>query len=625
MSSNLKSKGFICGFATIILSGVSILSSAGNSLAYKTNIYAPFSPIRGLYKPLSRPFYNPLSKLCSESEIKEYSRDRNNQDTDLKMIAWMRLGACGSKSLPSLTEFYKKGKYPVYAAIFTLGQVGEEAVPILIEILKSGSNYAYAHDALLALWQIDKNSKNVFSVLARERKQIISFLLSESQMMNVVQVLQQIATEADVPALRKALKTSDRDLRCQSALTLKSLGDIAKDAVPDLIEILKYDPDNCIIDALGSIGKDAKDAVSIFIAMMDKISHNSDDINRSESSILKALGNIGKDARDAVPIIVERFAEQLKKDHVTRIDGVVGGSYIVSPDPYIIEALGNIGKDANTAVPLLKTLLQDKEDELRLRAALAIWLIQGDTPDGKESLQIAISTAINTLGQEKRLLYAAPTGFPEVYNVSADALTRIGIYAVPELIETIRSSDSTISRYYAAIILGNIGFDAKESVPILIEKLRDLNEDERVRFRVAEALGKIGLIASPELVDALKDRQISRYISYALWKMSPSPFSSIESLKVVVNDETNDLDTRRVAATTLDKLGVDMQSFFDKHNVLNPRTASCPMLHPLGNDSVYFFEFEVYSGKCVASEALPGTAAGGPSLWDEVLNWFNRK
>lgn len=94
--------------------------------------------------------------------------------------------------------------------------------------------------------------------------------------------------------------------------------------------------------------------------------------------------------------------------------------------------------------------------------------------------------------------------------VAADALSRIGQPAVPQLIETLSNPDPQIRRATLSV-LSRMGPDAKDAVPTLIQLLDD--EDAEVRRSAAKTLGRIGPEAAqavPALVRSLTDSKPTR-------------------------------------------------------------------------------------------------------------------
>lgn len=91
--------------------------------------------------------------------------------------------------------------------------------------------------------------------------------------------------------------------------------------------------------------------------------------------------------------------------------------------------------------------------------------------------------------------------------VAADALSRIGKPAVPQLIEALHHPDPKVRRA-ATSVLARMGSEAKDAVPALIQLLDD--ENASVRRCAAKTLGRIGPDAAeavPALVRTLMESQ----------------------------------------------------------------------------------------------------------------------
>lgn len=83
--------------------------------------------------------------------------------------------------------------------------------------------------------------------------------------------------------------------------------------------------------------------------------------------------------------------------------------------------------------------------------------------------------------------------------MAAEALSRIGAPAVPQVVRELQHPDPAVRRK-AITVLGRMGSGAKEAVPELIRLLKD--PDEQVRKNAALTLGRIGP-AAQEAVPAL--------------------------------------------------------------------------------------------------------------------------
>ena len=109
------------------------------------------------------------------------------------------------------------------------------------------------------------------------------------------------------------------------------------------------------------------------------------------------------------------------------------------------------------------------------------------------------------------------------------ALSRLGReaeVAVPDLIELLKSDSNAIVRLAAVSALGWIGPGAKDAVPVLAKLLRrEIEADDRVRWRAALSLGQIGspsLAVVPELTVAMVEdhhQGVVHAAGFALWKL----------------------------------------------------------------------------------------------------------
>ena len=135
--------------------------------------------------------------------------------------------------------------------------------------------------------------------------------------------------------------------------------------------------------------------------------------------------------------------------------------------------LGRIGPDAKAAVDDLATTLRDKDDRVRIAAALALWRISRH--------EAAIPTLVRML-QSDRILSR---------DEALEALAEIGSDAKPALpaIDAALNDEDGLIVSRAAETLGHIGPDARPAVPKLIQALKDGRMF--VSDSAAEALKKI--------------------------------------------------------------------------------------------------------------------------------------
>lgn len=102
-----------------------------------------------------------------------------------------------------------------------------------------------------------------------------------------------------------------------------------------------------------------------------------------------------------------------------------------------------------------------------------------------------------------------------------ETLKKYGLDTTVSLLEQALDDEDWQMRVIAAYHLGELGIDASQSVPVLIELLEDINAD--VRFSVAQALGKINSEeAIPALIETLQDedKNVQFAVTDALLKLS---------------------------------------------------------------------------------------------------------
>jgi HEAT repeat protein len=130
---------------------------------------------------------------------------------------------------------------------------------------------------------------------------------------------------------------------------------------------------------------------------------------------------------------------------------------------------------------------------------------------------------------------------------------------VGELVKQLKSSD-TAERRAAAKALEEGGAESKAAVPALIKALKD--RDTFVRRFSAQALGAIGPDARQAvsaLTTTLNDshKEVQEAAARALGKLGPA---GVETLIVIVRDDSRDATMRRQAIDSLNSLGQDAHS-----------------------------------------------------------------
>jgi HEAT repeat protein/S1-C subfamily serine protease len=284
----------------------------------------------------------------------------------------------------------------------------------------------------------------------------------------------------DLPSLMQAIRDHHSASRRASACDqLASMGPEAKNAVPDLIELIQ-DKDDIVrtraLKALSEIGFISQgDLPKIIEAMKDP----RPDVRLQAILVIR---HMGEEANDAVSGLKDR----LKDD---------------SPDvrEEAAKTLGNLGPLATTAVSALgEALSRDKKHEVRQEVALAIGnilavaTIRSDdpaTPAAVASGAAALEAALSDPVRDVRLS-------------ALQALEKLGPGAkmvLPKILRELKEKDREM-RGQAVDTLGAIGPDAKEAAGTLAEIVVG---DKELRVRAGQALGKLKKPAVPYLIKLL--------------------------------------------------------------------------------------------------------------------------
>jgi HEAT repeat protein len=339
-----------------------------------------------------------------------------------------------------------------------------------------------------------------------------------------------------VPALVEALKHPTEGVRKQAAYVLGEIGPEAGAAVVPLIETLK-DPNVQVriyaARALWKVDNQGKTAVTTFSeALRDP---EAGPVARRLA--IDNLGELGPHAQAAQPALTTALkdsdvqvrlyaARALWKVDPRQSKSVAATLNAVLNDAaaplevrrLAIDTLAELGKDAREASPALTKLLGDPNVYVRVKAARALWAIDG------QALPIA-----DTL--RKSLAYDDP-----------------------------KDADSAAVRSWAAYVLGELGIEGKQAYPELLKALSD--KDETVRRQAANALARLAdptdrLDPEPLQNAALrKDEAVFVRVNAAraLWKVDKSKAKLVTDVLLAALKEPG-ADTRRLAIETLADIG----------------------------------------------------------------------
>jgi HEAT repeat protein len=218
------------------------------------------------------------------SDIPTILENLENKESKIRLVAVEGLAGRWSRSaevIPALSRTLKdkdlKVRRAAAVALIQMGRTNKETLEVLLEDMHSRDKDVRK----AAVWALGQVSKQVGAAI--------------------------------LPALRKALKDEDEEVRGHAAQALGEMGLAAREAVPDLIETLHHKAWTTRLDAasaLGEIGPAAKAAVPALIQALD------DPEERVQKWAIHALKEIGTDARAAVPALTKRLEDEAFREEV---------------------------------------------------------------------------------------------------------------------------------------------------------------------------------------------------------------------------------------------------------------------------------------------------------------------
>lgn len=318
-----------------------------------------------------------------------------------------------------------------------------------------------------------------------------------------------------VPSSIEAAQSDSYHARLHAIYALRSIGPDAKAAVPVLIKRLSDKRSSHIVDTaaetLGNIGPPAVEAAPHLIRLLDK-----DRTRFAPPRFQPALQKLGAGAAPAVKKALDNKPSIRLEGQLVVLLCHYGDQHAMplfkhaSPTVRILMARSKSGTEQGFK-PIV-ALLDDDDARVRSVAAYVLraygerTLTQLDkliSMLGDEDFRVRASapwsiSAVGLKGKRARPALVEAGKDARVALSAGGALEGIG-YPADAIACFIRAlkSPSDITRYSAAMQLGDHGPSAKSAVPALASALSDTSRN--VRRYSAEALGKIGPIAKDAL------------------------------------------------------------------------------------------------------------------------------
>jgi HEAT repeat protein len=204
-------------------------------------------------------------------------------------------------------------------------------------------------------------------------------------------------------------------------------------------------------------------------------------------------------------------------------------------------SLALLGPAARAAVPALIKGLDDDEEQVFFWSATALAKIG---PDAHEATPELI----------KRLKRSGRRYKDQFHVRIVHALTQIGPAAVLELIGALGSEHSSV-RLGAVRVLGNLGFASREAAPRLFDLLAD--DSESVRFSAGSALGRIGDVAYPQIMQGLsaESASVRAAAAHAVVWIPANSRPAIHLAKRLAKETDN--ETKVAGLNALNRIGFD--------------------------------------------------------------------
>jgi HEAT repeat protein len=283
-------------------------------------------------------------------------------------------------------------------------------------------------------------------------------------------------TRTPMPVLLAALKDKDIALRRYAAQILAGMGKEASPALPQLLEALKDQDDGVagwLIRALSQMGRDAAPAIPVLV---DIVRDGGAQARGDAADALKQFGREAKDAvpglldmlksgrgnrstaawalvkiatpAEAVPALLEVLMEPSREreppgEHVIVEALIQFGPGSVGPVAELLQhkraevriramnVFVRFGKQAQNIVPQLIDVMDDKDDDVALSAAEAVWSIDRRPEVLPHFVRGLKAKTANTRARAARNLM----------NMGAEAKS-----AVPELVAACKDNDSAVRR-----------------------------------------------------------------------------------------------------------------------------------------------------------------------------------
>ncbi len=436
------------------------------------------------------------------------------------------------------------------------GPAAAAAVPKLVGLLTAKSAEARWHSAR-ALAAMGAKAAEAVPTLAKSLGDADPLVRGQA-----AHALGQIGTTDNKVLNELGKLIADPDLRVRRATVAawRNLRPGPKVSIPILVKVLEDVQPNAKVEALMAISEAGRDAVPALIEALKN--------DKARYWACIALGSIGKDAAEAIPALV---AELKCDEPQVRMQAAMALTEIGPGDSATIAALlplladseysaryaatfamTKIGPAAKAATAQLKRNLGDKDTFL---VAVSAWALARVNDKDSASMDAAVAKLVAALKDEEQrtrliavkalfdlqppaervapaLAEALHDSDPEVLHNVIDALATHAEAAVPRAIDALKNEKLRVP---AIMLLRRLGPKAKDAVPALVSLVKS-NRDSALRHEIIDALEAIGAAsdqAVPTLIELLGDEdvEVQRGATFALGKIGPAAKTALPMIR----------------------------------------------------------------------------------------------
>jgi hypothetical protein len=594
------------------------------------------------------------TSYCPEKIFSSYEQELNKLYSDGKDIRFARVSSilrylpfCGIKSIPivknGLKTSIERGYKDIHYGYFQVSRIGKDAesiTPEIISIIKNkGSGTC---DAIWALGNIQKGTRKspelrslfkelskakgedksidcpsalIFALLKVGEIDLVSPKIIElirqgktiSHSQGLINLLGESVSENHylTDNLLKILKdknSSSIESRVSAALALYAINASSKDMTSVLNKILENETDATLLVSAALIGLNANcNRKLIASALLKSVHYKSRVLWSYDGEYADA------DALRTLQISVvttaqrEKIAANELKAIVPDLINIFKNSMLIDDQHYYRRFDRKRSSDVLGAIrPETRDVVGELINIARKEALLYQQIIEDDKSreDADKHLKnfIETTTILGELGENTK------SDIPISIYFTVEKLMLQGFISDDN---ELRGNDPMQTAIHSAQFLGQVG-DLERATEYLLEAVeRNSNFQIKQPFWMSRRVGrienigssfhKIGKPAIPFLIKNLSNPDIKRQraAAYGLASIGRLSSNSSSSLITIVNDDSQDLDVRRLLSYALDNSNIDVQYFFSKTGFIPPDEAICNEQPP--------DYFNVYAGVCVSS------------------------